>query len=903
MGTINVTLGEDTQLNLILGQQLENAVTAVVFDFSAWQTEFGSGTLGLSVQRHGDTQPYAVVPTVSGTNATWNISELDTAYKGVGEVQVTYTVGSVVKKSTVYKFTVYRSLGENGEYPSPGQTWQKEIEDELADVKQELSYDSNTYNDEISAISGIEHIPSENWEIGGIAFTNSQPTFAANLRRARTKQTFTSLSLHVGDKIGLESYASNKFAFYGKKSDNSWFYSGDTFLTSDYTVLEELTNCYVVVIKSGTESNISEPYTFGSLLRVIRASSDLFEIKTKLNNISTVTRNLFNKDAVSIINGYIASNGDVSSSSYGRIAYMPIQVSTTYTISKVQSARFRTCFTKVVPSIGTPGYNVSNNNYTDTSITTTSPSDALYLCIWFYQSNSDTLTMQQILDTIQVEKGSEATPYTNHYTSEDLIARSEIETINSKLSAVIYEHWIVSDSIDAYLTSDGTLSVIGTGTMPTYSNSSRAPWCSIEYLSQIKDIYIDPRVYVGNIAYWFYDVNGQCSTVERFNVYGNVNEFPANAFTGLNIHHINLGYYARYRNTDHTVFMPFIGSLDGGATGSGLFYPHSVISIPKVLVEDNTYTDFLTTVYTAIFNQFYDASYATCLVITDSDDLRDTIISARNAAHEDSGVNRTQFTNLSVIYCDELGVDGFPTYWTAAMKRVFPEIIPYIGKDMTTVRYSEGGYAVDGMSALGHYSRLGTPNLYDMELMPDSEDVDIKTRLYVNNYDPEYETERGTSGITGYIRAADVEPSFYQGQPYTTSLESLSAGVTCNGFVCFIYWRYFLEHFAFASTEQFCLTHTNSYGAALPIVEIQESELSPFDMIGYYNSSNGNGHIAIYIGDDGNGGHLCVDAASSRGLTFSSWHNDPSTEPAQTKFLRLNKTGLSKGLLRQKPTT
>lgn len=139
MGTVNVTLGDGKKLNLILGQQLENAVTAVVFDFSAWQTEFGSGTLGLSVQRHGDTQPYAVVPTVSGTNATWNITELDTAYKGVGEVQVTYTVGSVVKKSTVYKFTVYRSLGENGEYPSPGQTWQEEIEDELADVKQDLT--------------------------------------------------------------------------------------------------------------------------------------------------------------------------------------------------------------------------------------------------------------------------------------------------------------------------------------------------------------------------------------------------------------------------------------------------------------------------------------------------------------------------------------------------------------------------------------------------------------------------------------------------------------------------------------------------------------------------------------------------------------------------------------------
>ena len=137
MGTVvNVTLGDDTRLNLILGQQLENAVTAVVFDFSAWKTEFGSGTVGLSVQRHKDKLPYAVVPTVSGTNATWNITETDTGKNGVGEVQVTYTVGSVVKKSVVYKFTVYRSLGEDGEYPVPGQSWMEDIEDRLEALEQ-----------------------------------------------------------------------------------------------------------------------------------------------------------------------------------------------------------------------------------------------------------------------------------------------------------------------------------------------------------------------------------------------------------------------------------------------------------------------------------------------------------------------------------------------------------------------------------------------------------------------------------------------------------------------------------------------------------------------------------------------------------------------------------------------
>ena len=156
MGTVNVVLGEDTRLNLILGQQLENAVTSVVFDFSAWQTTYGSGTLALSVQRPGDEMPYAVTLTTSGTNATWSVTNLDTAYKGVGHIQLTYTVGSAIKKSVVYKFTVYESLGANGEYPSPGQTWQEEMEQEITDVKSDLQDLQEEIEGGVSGLTAVE---------------------------------------------------------------------------------------------------------------------------------------------------------------------------------------------------------------------------------------------------------------------------------------------------------------------------------------------------------------------------------------------------------------------------------------------------------------------------------------------------------------------------------------------------------------------------------------------------------------------------------------------------------------------------------------------------------------------------------------------------------------------------
>lgn len=157
MSVFNVNLGEDQKINLILGQQGENAVTSVVFDFSAWSTAFGSGTLSLSVQRPGDALPYAVVMTVSGTDATWEITDLDTAYKGTGEIQLKYTVGTKVKKSVVHKFTVYRSLGENGEYPSPGQTWQEGIEDDIEGLRTDVDADHDELIDIREGADGVTY--------------------------------------------------------------------------------------------------------------------------------------------------------------------------------------------------------------------------------------------------------------------------------------------------------------------------------------------------------------------------------------------------------------------------------------------------------------------------------------------------------------------------------------------------------------------------------------------------------------------------------------------------------------------------------------------------------------------------------------------------------------------------
>ena len=122
MAVININTCERMKDNII-GHVRENEVTQLVFDLSAWISEYGLGTVALSVMRQGDHVPYPVPIAIVDGKATWTISATDTAKHGRIKAQLSYMVGTKVKKTNVYTLLTKESLPVDGDAPEAYETW------------------------------------------------------------------------------------------------------------------------------------------------------------------------------------------------------------------------------------------------------------------------------------------------------------------------------------------------------------------------------------------------------------------------------------------------------------------------------------------------------------------------------------------------------------------------------------------------------------------------------------------------------------------------------------------------------------------------------------------------------------------------------------------------------------
>lgn len=141
------------------------------------------------------------------------------------------------------------------------------------------------------------------------------------------------------------------------------------------------------------------------------------EVVTGEQNIQIVGKNLFDKDNINILNGYLWSNEMVLKDSFAdRIFYLPCQPNTTYTISRsVLTTSFRVAtYNNIIPTVTSERvvytcYNEINNDNGET-ITITTQSDSKYLLVLYANTTNDD-NIEESLATIQIEKGSTPTTY------------------------------------------------------------------------------------------------------------------------------------------------------------------------------------------------------------------------------------------------------------------------------------------------------------------------------------------------------------------------------------------------------------------------------------------------------------------------------------------------------------
>lgn len=143
-------------------------------------------------------------------------------------------------------------------------------------------------------------------------------------------------------------------------------------------------------------------------------------------------RNLFDKDNANKVNAFIATNNDnLNISSTSKSLYISCEANTNYTITKISSARFKVASSSVLPAVNVSITRYFFSNDSATSATITTDSNANYLIITYYNSDDDTLTEQQILDSIMIVEGNQELPYVPYGNNYIAVNVSDGNTTNS----------------------------------------------------------------------------------------------------------------------------------------------------------------------------------------------------------------------------------------------------------------------------------------------------------------------------------------------------------------------------------------------------------------------------------------------------------------------------------------
>lgn len=196
---------------LFIGRRGENEVTEVVFDFTEWQEQFGTGVIDLYVKRNLDVDAYPVVLSVDGTVATWLVTAADTDVVGNGKIEFVYTVNEKIAKSAVFPFFVGEDIGESSpEPPEHYQSWLEQLTELGAETQANAQAAAQSASEAAESAAQVaeDSNNAEAWAVGernGEPVSEDDPTYNNNAKywaeNARANAPVQSVNGEDGDVV------------------------------------------------------------------------------------------------------------------------------------------------------------------------------------------------------------------------------------------------------------------------------------------------------------------------------------------------------------------------------------------------------------------------------------------------------------------------------------------------------------------------------------------------------------------------------------------------------------------------------------------------------------------------------------------------------------------------------
>ena len=186
---------------------------------------------------------------------------------------------------------------------------------------------------------------------------------------------------------------------------------------TSFTFTPNASTNYIAVQFSNANNDVTQEMVNNALIQIeISSTATTYEAYQGATYPINLGKNLFDKNNLNKINASIdiSTNKLYQNNNY-RLLYIPCKSNTTYTISKISSNYLDVGYTKTTPAFDVDVYGYITSSSPHKNITITTGSDAKYLFVRYYKTD-DTLTEQEILDTIQIEEGTQATSYSPYKT-------------------------------------------------------------------------------------------------------------------------------------------------------------------------------------------------------------------------------------------------------------------------------------------------------------------------------------------------------------------------------------------------------------------------------------------------------------------------------------------------------